>query len=424
MSIQAALIALALAAPQDSGKADVWTQAELEAVTEEIRVALEELRGEAFLRPVSVRITDGAGFLAHAKERVEAFTTPEQWSADGTLARLLGLIPPDMDLLATTYELLESQVGGFYDPGADTFYLMESYTGGLARVILSHELVHALDDQLFDLDRGMHDRVASVDALFAFQALCEGSAQLISSRWVIRNAGTLTAKDLEQASLGAEQLGDAPAFLWKPLLAAYLAGNDFLDKGYRIRRRELRKEASHGKTIAEAFASPPLSSEQVLHPEKYWDAEQRDDPVSVTHGAAPEGWTERARTTLGELNLAILVDDDAALAGPDLTNPRSLLQLKYTNAAAEGWDGDEVVLLSKEGADVVQLSTVWDTEADAQEFFDAMQAVEARIAGATAQLGDSSGTRLELDLGARRVTFISFVGIDSAALKPLSVTIE
>ncbi|MCA8978748.1 MAG: hypothetical protein H6831_03490 [Planctomycetes bacterium] len=430
MSIQAALVALALAAPQESGtdSADVWSQAELERVTEEIRLDLEELRGDTFRRPVTVRVTDGAGFLEHAKERVEAFTTEEQWAADGLEAKLLGLIPADMDLLATTYELLESQVGGFYDPGADTFYLMESYTGGLARVILSHELVHALDDQLFDLDAGMRGRVNSADALFAYQALCEGSAQLVSTRWVLRNAGTLSPADLEKASLGTEQLAGAPAYLWKPLLGAYLAGNDFLDKGYRIRRRELRKEASQGRTIAEAFENPPRSSEQILHPEKYWSKDARDEPQRVTHGVAPEGWTERGRTTLGELTLAILVDDAAALAGPDLTNPRSLLSLRYTNAAAEGWGGDEVVLLTKDDAKVLQLSTVWDTEADAQEFHDALAFAELRIRAVVDALGDPAGTNLRLDLPARRVTFTSFAGINAedaaAMLAQLDVTVE
>jgi len=428
MTIQAAFIALALAAAQDSNAPEVWTQAELESVTEEIRLDLEDLRGESFQRPVSVRITDGAGFLTHAKERVESFTSPEQWDADAMQAKLLGLIPADMDLLATTYELLESQVGGFYDPGSDAFYLMEDYTGGLARVILSHELVHALDDQLYDLDKGMRERVASTDALFAYQALCEGSAQLISTRWVLRNTGTLSQSDLEKASLGAEQLGDAPAFLWKPLLGAYLAGNDFLDKGYRVRRRALRKEASHGKTIAEAFATPPRSSEQVLHPLKYWSAEELDEPIRITHGAAPEGWTERGRTTLGELTLAILVDDDDALKGPDLTNPRSLLELSYTNDAAAGWGGDEVVLLSKGDAHVVHLATIWDTSDDAHEFYAALKAVEERIMSVTGELDDSHGVRLDLDLKSPRVSFTSFVGIDhdtaNALVGALTVTVE
>lgn len=417
MSIQTALAVLALAAPQDLGSADQWTQEELEAVTDEIRVELEELRGDKFLQPVQVKITDKDGLLAYLKQRIGAFTTPEQWVADSTQARLLGLIPADLDLLATTYSMLEGQVGGFYDPASSSFYLMDSFTGGMARVILSHELVHALDDQLFDLDAGMRDRLKSADAGFAYQALCEGSAQLISMRWVIGHMNSLSPSDLEQASLGTESLAAAPAFLWKPLLAAYMAGNNFLDLGYRLQRRELRKAASQSKTIAAAFASPPRSSEQVLHPSKYWNAESLDEPIQVSHGTAPEGWTERSRTTLGELILAILVEDEAGLAAPDLANPRAIIGLTYTNSAAEGWGGDEVVLLSKDGADVVHLATVWDTEPDAQEFYDALKRVEPRIRAVTAALSETSGMRIDLD--ERRVTMISYTGTDASAVDEL-----
>jgi hypothetical protein len=59
-----------------------------------------------------------------------------------------------MDLLAKTMELLTEQVGGFYSPASETFYLMRSFTGDAARIILAHELCHALDDQHFDLDLG------------------------------------------------------------------------------------------------------------------------------------------------------------------------------------------------------------------------------------------------------------------------------
>ena len=44
------------------------------------------------------------------------------------------------------------QVGGFYDPPSKTFFLMETMPKGIGGPILAHELVHALDDQLYDLD--------------------------------------------------------------------------------------------------------------------------------------------------------------------------------------------------------------------------------------------------------------------------------
>ncbi len=427
--MHAASIALALFAAQDT-TADRWDQAELEALTEEIRRELEDLRGEEFLGPVKVRVTDGVGFLQHAKERVETFTTEDDWVADERRAKMLGLIPPEMDLLATTYDLLESQVGGFYDPAADTFYLMEDYTGGLAKVILSHELVHALDDQLFDLDAGMKARAGSDDALFAYQAVCEGSGQLISTRWVMRNAGVLTAEDLEKAGLGTESLADAPTYLWKPLMGAYLAGNTFLDRGYRYLRREDRKTASHGLAIRRAFEAPPLSSEQVLHPEKYWSAEERDDPVTVRHGEAPEGWTEVSRTTLGELLLAIVVDE---ADGPDWADRTSLLRIDYTNAAASGWGGDEVVLYTRaDGGAALHLATVWDTAEDAREFHAALERVRPRLEAslaATAALdagadaATMSALRLSIDDERRSVEFAAVTGADDAAVDALLAAI-
>ena len=42
-------------------------QRELEAETARIRAQIEELRGEKFLRPVEVRVTDRAGFVSFAK---------------------------------------------------------------------------------------------------------------------------------------------------------------------------------------------------------------------------------------------------------------------------------------------------------------------------------------------------------------------
>jgi len=425
MQFQVAAIAFTFAslATQDG-----WDQARLEAVTEEIRVELEDLRGETFERPVQVRITDGSGFLAHASERIEAMTTPDEWAADQTLAQLLGLIPADYDLLERTYALLEEMVGGFYDPGTDTFYLMEGFEGGLAKVILSHELTHALDDQLYDLDAGMRDRIGNVDGLFAYQALAEGSAQLISMRWVMRHAGVLTQDDIEKASVGTEQLADAPAYLWKPLLASYLEGQKFLAQGYKVSRRKLRGEASHGRTIGEAFAAPPRSSEQILHPEKYWKAEELDEPIAIAHGATPEGWTERSRTTLGELMLAILVEDEDASQAIDMSDPRSIVAVEYTNDAAAGWGGDELLLLEKDGGHLVHLATVWDTSDDAREFRDALSAAKPRICAITDAMGSIGGLRVELEFEARRVTVVSYVDIEptdvDALLAELDVTVE
>jgi hypothetical protein len=156
-------------APAEAAKR--WTQAELEQVSEEIKSDIEALRGKKFKRPIKVQITDKKGFLEYAHKRQELTETPERKARDEEIAKLLGLIPPEMDLQAAMEKLLESQVGGFYDPGSDTFYLMETFGGDLARIILSHELTHALDDQYFDLDGSLKKLHHETDAEFAYQAI-------------------------------------------------------------------------------------------------------------------------------------------------------------------------------------------------------------------------------------------------------------
>jgi hypothetical protein len=372
------LAALALAsAPSTDG----WSQEELEAVTARIQTQVEALRGQSFERPVSVRITDAEGFLGYARKRMEAMSREDAMAREGDIARLLGLAPTDLDMEKAVFELLEGQVGGFYDPGSDTFYLMEAFTGGVAKVILAHELTHALDDQLYDLDDDFKRLVEDRDGSAAYQSVVEGSGTIAMSQWMMKHGAELTQAELmEAASMGTEELGSAPAVLWKPLLAAYTQGQAFLEAGYKLRRKD---GATMTDVIAAAFAAPPTTMEQVLHPAKYWDPEQRDEPVEVVvEDDLPEGWSVLERGNLGELHVALLADEDREV---DFTNPLSMMTIRYTNEAARGWDGDTLVLRGHGDARWLTLAIAWDSPEDAVEFTTAVaprlqrmeQAVEA-----------------------------------------------
>jgi len=116
-----------------------------------------------------------------------------------------------------------------------------------------------------------------------------------------------------------------------------------------------------------AWDRPPRSSEQILHPEKYWDAAKRDDPVRVAIADAGavlgKKWTRAGAGILGELTIGGLVGVDAPEAG-DLGAPASA----WTNAAATGWGGDRYELWTRGKSAIALLATVWDTEGDAAEF--------------------------------------------------------
>lgn len=347
-------------------------QIELERQTEEIRLQIEEIRGMKYTRPVAAKVTDKQGFIEYARKRQDATETPERRERDETVAKLLGLIPFDLDLSKTLESFLEGQVGGFYDPGTNTFYLMQGFQGDLARIILAHELTHALDDQCFGLDKLIQAAGGDTDAEFAIQAMAEGSGTNAMNVWTVKHMAELDkAALLKSGSIGTDGLDTAPTLIWKPLLAAYLRGEGFL---VHAESMNLMAKAAKNDDIRACFAEPPLSSEQILHPAKYWDKAKRDDPVHVVldTSALPKEWKVLGQDTLGELYLALFTQPFAERGGLDVAkNPLSIMGVEYTNKAAEGWGGDRLVLLGNGEARVLYLVTVWDTAEDEDEFFQA-----------------------------------------------------
>lgn len=361
-----------------------WTQAELERVSDEIRSDIESMRGMKYKRPVQVKVTDKKGLLEYIHKRTEKTETPERRVRDEQIAKMLGLIPRDVDLQAVLEKLLENQVGGFYDPGSDTFYLMDSFGGDLARLILSHELIHALDDQYFDLDGKLKSLHQETDAEFAYHAVAEGSGSSGGNQWTFLHMKDLDRKAiLESSSLLSNGLEEAPALLWVPLLASYVRGEGFL---VRTAGMNMAMKVPEIEDIRHAFEHPPRSSEQILHPEKYWDPAALDEPRSIAIDTAklPPEWKSMGEDTLGEMILALVATPAEKRAKFDSKNMLSILGIQYTNKAAEGWGGDRALLLAKGDARALWLVTVWDTPEDAKEFREAVAAEFAEAPDAKA----------------------------------------
>jgi hypothetical protein len=222
-------------------------------------------------------------------------------------------------------------------------------------LLAAHEMTHALEDQRYDLDARIAKLIDDDDASFALSALIEGSATKAAATYV---ANGLAAKTLSQAQLAAmsvgvesERLDAMPEVMRRQLLGPYVLGVTFLARG----------------DVDAAWAHPPRSSEQILHPDKYWNPKLRDEPKPVSipdpSRALGEGWTRAGSGVLGELTLGSLVGA-ATPAAADLATG----SVAWTNAAASGWGGDRFELWTSGDASVVLLATVWDTPKDASEF--------------------------------------------------------
>lgn len=373
--------------PQDHGHGEQhdhqhpqWTQAELERASAEISREIEAMRGQTFERPVAVAVATPADFEAYMEEMEAALVPPDYSDASEVVAKMLALLPADFDSEAAAKKMLEGLVGGFYDPFSKTFYLSSILQEGAERPILAHELVHALDDQLYDLMGGLRSTVSThQDAFQAYRAVAEGSAQNLASKWTVEHMDEIDLSvltEIQNDSLAG--LEGVPTALWSPMVWAYSGGADFLVK--QTGGAGQIQFAPPGD-IDIAFRSPPRSTEQVLHPEKYWDPEQLDEPIPVelNIGELPSGWSLRLQDTVGELSLALVTLPSESRDAP-VTSAMQLAAPPATHAVAAGWGGDRVALLeSEDGERVLFLATIWDTERDASEFYGAMCALEGQF---------------------------------------------
>ncbi len=387
-----------------------WTQTQLEQISLEIQKDVEVLRGAKFKTVVPVKLSSKDQFVKYALERTESMDPAPKRAADETILKMLGLIPPDMDLLAESMRLLQDQVGGFYDPASKTFYLMDNCPQSLAKIVLAHELGHALDDQLYDIDGTLKKVSARSDVGAAYQAVVEGSGTSVMNRWT---AGHMKAMDLlGMAKMQDEQtasMARSPMILWKPLLAAYLKGAAFLARTDNVMQGQTKSATN--ADIDLAFRTPPKSTEQILHPEKYWDITQRDEPLAVEQifSELPEGWTLLRRDVLGELAIGVFGVSSSARAKVDGKVIANALSMAYSGPVSEGWGGDELVLLGQsEKSRALRWVTVWDSVRDAAEFYGAANMVLAELDASLTTLagGKSSLAYTAIRYGAEREVVI------------------
>jgi hypothetical protein len=338
-------------------------------IAREVQTEVATLRGLAFERDVPVRVIGDDEASRYLTQRIQAFHSSEEIERSELALRTIGLLPPKFDVMGAFLDVMRTQAAGYYDPTSGAFYLLDDVPPASARVVMAHELTHALEDQHFDLDARLRGVLEDDDKLLARSAIHEGSATLLMMSYLVRalGAGTLDVEALKsfQAMSGTATLREMPAAVQREVIVPYLLGASFLARG----NLAAAAGAYPAADVDRAYRDPPDSSEQILHPEKYWDAEQRDAPrtVPLTDAGAVlgPGFERTASGVMGELGIGPLV---GAPTPSDLADARAQDGARWTNVAAAGWGGDRWELWQHGGEAVVILQTVWDTERDAEEF--------------------------------------------------------
>ncbi|MEX1046972.1 MAG: hypothetical protein WD757_00765 [Actinomycetota bacterium] len=331
----------------------VRSSSEVPPAIAETQDQVEQVRELEFLRPVEADPLSREALTEKLRNFAEQELPRGPLRRRGLAWETIGAIPEGTNLRDAHLDLLGSQVVGFYIPETEElFFLGSNDPSPLERYILAHELTHALDDQHFDLDRiDALSGKCQDDAVAAATAVVEGSAEA-STVLVVQRFFSVS----DQLELGSEAVatsqstGDAPPFLVELAIWPYIEGLEFVS--------ELQSRDGF-EGVNAALRSPPVTSEQVLHPEKYPSDEPQETDIPDLGPRLGGNWSDIDVQDVGEQWLSTLLD---LRLPPD-----------EAEAAAAGWDGGIYRAWSDGEKVAVVLTTAWDSSGDAAEFAEAMR---------------------------------------------------
>jgi hypothetical protein len=314
-----------------------------------------ELEARVSVRSVLVPRKDMA---VRVREAIGREIPAEVVSAEGDLLIALGVVPVTFDYVNAVVELMTAELAGYYEPMDKTMYLAADLGAPEQRATLAHELVHALQDQHYDLGPLLEYRPDASDVQGAVHALAEGDAMSAMLDQLLEPNGqkatdipeTLLAVQARAAAQFSPGVKNVPDVLKRSLIAPYVDGLAFV---HFLRRRGGWAE------VDRAWQHLPESTEQLLHPEKFV---ARERAISVPVPPAPPGGpsTVTLHDVEGEQTLRILFEE--------------WVSRKPAADAAASWGGDRAAVFREGGNVAVAIHVRYDNAKAAALGFEAFRA--------------------------------------------------
>jgi hypothetical protein len=315
--------------------------------------SLSRITGWKVKRAVPSEILTRAKFAQMVQEGVaDAERDKETRAAELTL-KMFGLVPWDYKLAQESADLIEEQAAAFYDTKKKKLFVLDSVPDGPEqRLVLAHELAHALADQRYGIQKYL-EGAKDDDAFTARESVIEGQASWLSWAYMAEQAGgrAEVPRQLldELAEVGATGddypvLERTPLYIRESLTFPYSEGMRFQDSLYR----KLGSSA-----FDRLFSDPPLSTQEILHPEGYADS------LRPTHPELPK-----------QKNMRLLADGDVG-AFDDSAILRQFTGDEEGRRVAAQWRGGAYRLYEhkKTKAPLLIHASEWSSPEAAQDFF-------------------------------------------------------
>ena len=277
----------------------------------------------------------------------------------------LGLIEPSYDVKEKITNDLGKGFGGFYIPWTNELFLTGSGFSDREKLVYVHEYNHALTDQHYHLENvGVYPEcIYDSDRCLAISALVEGDATFLMYHWLDAYANEAEISEAENIDFSPidkviTSTEFPPPYMIREAYFKYFDGQIFVEAIY---------EKGGWSAVNKAYQNLPITTEQILHPEKFLKGESPYELESIPlDNILGDDWRHIKTDTLGELNTQMVLG----------YNANYLVQIDPIEAAdaAAGWGGDQYQVYYRGKTDQALLVAQWrwDSQTDGAEFWDAL----------------------------------------------------
>lgn len=345
-------------APAKSDPPSSTTNAEFVAAADEVLQQMSEITGLKLRAPLKKSLRSREQIRAYVVNEMKEDKDQAERYAGQRSAEAFGLLPKGFDLDAFMVDLLTEQIAGLYDPKAHEFYVADWIPAADQKMVMAHELTHALQDQHFQIDDWAKAARPNDDAELARESVLEGSAMAAMVDYLLQGTGRSLQDlpDIDPSMLigdmeSTPMLKKAPPFLKDALIFPYLDGLNFSAAVLRPKG---------WSALSEIFANPPVSTQQILHPALYLAGKT---PPKVTLPSMDKevgaDWTRLEENIMGEFGWKEVL--------------KQFLSEERATPVSSTWSDDRYVVYEQKKTKRLLLIARLDlaTDGDAERFFTA-----------------------------------------------------
>ncbi len=270
-----------------------------------------------------------------------------------------------------------------------------------AEATFVHELTHVMQNQF-----SIPSVTPTFDSERARTALIEGDASFMGDFFMNQTRAFSVSAIANTASSFMILMENPLLNGLHPSIPSSVSDFDYFPYNYGKDFIEALYEKGGWVTVNQAYANPPNTTEQILHPEKYFAAEPAQNVSAPSF--AEKDWTAMKTDQFGEYFIQVMLGN--------------WLSQNQSKTAAAGWGGDNMTYYERGNDYLFTWRIGWDSAGDASEFSIAFHDM-MDAAGATRESNSqwfANGRYLSIDWNQSSNSTLIACSTDETAVQPSS----